>query len=293
MRVLAEDPSQHFLPTPGPLLLYQEPKGTDIRVDSGVQEGDTISAEFDSMIAKVIVHGSSRKEALNRLAGALADFTIHGCTTNIPFLRKLVRHPHVLQGELSTSWIGDHLETLIKESEDIALSEMILSPQFWCEISHSYENPSRSSLTGALFKSLDGTHWSNRTRQILQLQEKRGPNRFFKFVEDRSALAITQITPTSYALSTPKGMRLVDRAQQGSTSLDPSHGKLEAPMSGKVIEIRAKIGSLVGRGDTVFVIESMKMQLEIKAPVAGKVSVITTALGSTVAARELLAEITP
>ena len=111
-RILAEDPRNGFLPTPGPLVVYREPAGDGVRVDSGVCEGGRVLERFDSMIAKLVVWGEDRTQAVSRLSAALEDFTILGCTTNLPFLQAVSRHPDYLAGAESTAWIGANLETL-------------------------------------------------------------------------------------------------------------------------------------------------------------------------------------
>jgi acetyl/propionyl-CoA carboxylase alpha subunit len=111
-RVLAEDPRNGFLPTPGPLAVYREPAGEGIRVDSGVCAGGLISDRFDPMIAKLVVWGEDRAQAVDRLSAALEDFTILGCTTNLPFLQAVSRHPDYLAGEESTAWIDANLTEL-------------------------------------------------------------------------------------------------------------------------------------------------------------------------------------
>ena len=111
-RILAEDPRNGFLPTPGPLLVYREPAGEGLRVDSGVCEGGRIQDRFDSLIAKLVVWGEDRTRAVRRLSAALEDFTILGCTTNLPFLQAVSRHPEYLAGVESTCWIEANLGTL-------------------------------------------------------------------------------------------------------------------------------------------------------------------------------------
>ncbi|HLO68769.1 MAG TPA: biotin carboxylase N-terminal domain-containing protein, partial [Holophaga sp.] len=111
-RILAEDPRQGFLPTPGPLLVYAEPGGEGVRVDSGVAQGGRVNAAFDSMIAKLAVWAPTRPLAVARLREALAGFTILGCTTNLPFLQAIARSGDFLEGRTHTAWIGEHLERL-------------------------------------------------------------------------------------------------------------------------------------------------------------------------------------
>jgi acetyl/propionyl-CoA carboxylase alpha subunit len=111
-RVLAEDPQKGFLPTPGPLLLYREPAGEGIRVDSGYTQGGAIPSRFDSLIAKVIAWGPSRSEATSRLDAALERTVIHGPTTNLGFLQAILRHPDFHEGRFSTEWLGQLAEDL-------------------------------------------------------------------------------------------------------------------------------------------------------------------------------------
>ena len=104
-RVYAEDPVT-FLPQPGTITRLRLPG--DVRVDSGVEEGDEIGTSYDPMIAKLIAHGPTREDALERLGSALAEMEVGGLTTNLPFLRWLVGHPAFRAAELSTAFLTDH-----------------------------------------------------------------------------------------------------------------------------------------------------------------------------------------
>jgi acetyl/propionyl-CoA carboxylase alpha subunit len=113
MRVYAEDPAQGFLPQAGPLLLYREPRGPGIRVDSGVVEGSEVSVHYDPLIAKLIVTAETRAAALARADRALGEFAVLGIVTNIPVLRQLVRHPEVRAGRLDTALLDRMLPSLV------------------------------------------------------------------------------------------------------------------------------------------------------------------------------------
>jgi acetyl/propionyl-CoA carboxylase alpha subunit len=104
-RIYAEDPSQAFLPQAGTLLLYQEPQGPGIRVDSGVRKGSTISVHYDPMLAKLIVHAASREEARRRAITALRDYAILGIRTNIPFLLQILEHPSFVDAGIDTNFL--------------------------------------------------------------------------------------------------------------------------------------------------------------------------------------------
>ena len=105
VRLYAEDP-RTFLPQAGRVERLRLPTG--IRVDAGVEEGDEVGLAYDPMIAKLIAHGRSRDEALDRLAAALDETAVEGVTTNLPFLRWLVRHPDVRAGETTTAFLVEH-----------------------------------------------------------------------------------------------------------------------------------------------------------------------------------------
>ncbi|HWG72423.1 MAG TPA: biotin carboxylase N-terminal domain-containing protein [Acidimicrobiales bacterium] len=111
-RVYAEDPTRGFLPTGGPVMAWRPPEGTGIRVDDGIAAGNSISSDFDPMIAKVIAWADTRAEALVRLARALEGTTLLGLATNVGYLHRLVTHPSVLAGTLDTGFIERSLAEL-------------------------------------------------------------------------------------------------------------------------------------------------------------------------------------
>ena len=124
VRVYAEDPAHHDLPQAGPLLLYREPVGPGIRVDSGVTEGDDISVHYDPMIAKLIATGESRDAARRRAIAALRNFPILGVRTNVPFLLRLLEHPTVVSGDLDTGLLDREGEALRTASAVAPTPEM-------------------------------------------------------------------------------------------------------------------------------------------------------------------------
>ena len=112
-RVYAEDPDNAFLPQAGPLILYREPQGPGIRVDSGVVEGGTVSVNYDPLLAKLTVAAESRDAAIARALAALRSFPVLGIRTNIPFLIRLLDHPEFRGGRVDTGFIDRHLNELI------------------------------------------------------------------------------------------------------------------------------------------------------------------------------------
>lgn len=110
-RINAEDPARGFLPSPGRVDVYHAPGGYGVRVDSGVMSGSVVSPYYDPMLAKVIVHGRDRQEAIARAESALMEFRIEGIHTNIPFQLELLRHPAFRSGELSTDFLQRHFSS--------------------------------------------------------------------------------------------------------------------------------------------------------------------------------------
>ena len=113
VRVYAEDPATGFLPQAGPLLVYREPQGPGIRVDSGVREGGTISVDYDPLLAKLTVAAETRGAAIERAIAALRTFPVLGIRTNIPFLVRVLSHPDFREARLHTGFIEQHLTRLL------------------------------------------------------------------------------------------------------------------------------------------------------------------------------------
>jgi acetyl-CoA carboxylase biotin carboxylase subunit len=104
-RVYAEDPSSGFLPSTGKLLQFIEPRGPNIRVDSGFAAGNEVTHFYDPLLAKLIVYGESREAAIQRIQSALRDFVVHGVTTNIDFMQSVLAHDDFKNGKVTTRWV--------------------------------------------------------------------------------------------------------------------------------------------------------------------------------------------
>ncbi|HUP91547.1 MAG TPA: biotin carboxylase N-terminal domain-containing protein [Solimonas sp.] len=109
-RIYAEDPARGYTPTTGPVLRLRLPAGEGVRVDSGIVEGGEVTAAFDPMLAKLIVTGRDRGEAIARADRALAEFALLGCKTNTAFLRRLLQHPAFVAGQIHTGFLDAHPE---------------------------------------------------------------------------------------------------------------------------------------------------------------------------------------
>jgi 3-methylcrotonyl-CoA carboxylase alpha subunit len=116
-RIYAEDPAKDFLPSPGHIHLYREPKGANIRVDSFIADSATISGSFDPMISKLVVLGEDRKKAIESSIAALDDFAVHGIRSNIDYLKGVLQDPAYQKNEISTAFCKDRTDTINKKIE--------------------------------------------------------------------------------------------------------------------------------------------------------------------------------
>lgn len=115
-RVNAEDPYRNFQPCPGHITAYHPPGGPGVRVDTHIYAGYTVPPYYDSLLAKVIVHGRDRAEALARMGQALDSFILEGVTTTLPFLSRVIRHPDFVAGTVYTKWL-EHEQSLFRPPE--------------------------------------------------------------------------------------------------------------------------------------------------------------------------------
>jgi acetyl-CoA carboxylase biotin carboxylase subunit len=115
-RINAEDPYRNFQPSPGLITAYHPPGGPGVRVDTHVYAGYTVPPYYDSLLAKVIVHGNDRQEALTRMGQALDSFILEGVTTTIPFLARVIRHPDFVAGRIDTRFLERESQLLRPEA---------------------------------------------------------------------------------------------------------------------------------------------------------------------------------
>jgi acetyl/propionyl-CoA carboxylase alpha subunit len=300
-RVLAEDPRAGFLPTPGAILRYREPSAPGIRIDSGVREGFRIPPGFDSLIAKGIARGATRIEAIDRLASALSEMVVHGPRTNLPFLQAALRHPDFRAGQVTTEWIGRHLEELNRSLLPPEIERRLSTPGFRESLSFAVRGDTLAPRSGAAARFLAIGNEAARVGSVLeegavQVEpgERDGELRIAgKTVSELRAVA-TALSPSEIAL-TAFGETLVLEDPRARVHRRihhvPAEGEVRAPLAGKVLELRVDAGDVVAEGAVLAVVESMKMQIEVKAPVSGRVQKVLARAGEVLDGPELLAVI--
>jgi acetyl-CoA/propionyl-CoA carboxylase biotin carboxyl carrier protein len=283
VRLYAEDAEAGFLPATGPILALRWPTGDGIRVDAGIAIGDDVSGRFDPMLAKIVAHGTGRREALTRLTTALDETVVLGLTTNLRFLRWLVRQPAVVRG---TARI-DTLDAIWPvNTADGNPSETRIPDAAWAEAARLLEaggwrlnGPSRARLladdgTERLVAAgpgpTDGALAAVRSGDALHVD-----------VDGRSI---------SFRIAPPPD---VDRAARAAAAHAHGGGTAEvvAPMPGSVLAIHVAVGATVAAGDPIATLEAMKMEHVVAASAAGSVTEIAVAVGDQVVRGQALATV--
>jgi acetyl-CoA/propionyl-CoA carboxylase biotin carboxyl carrier protein len=248
VRINAEDPGQGFLPAPGPVTAWHEPSGPGVRVDAGVRAGFTVPQAYDSLLAKLIVWGEDREQARRRMLRALAEFTIQGVPTTIPFHVLAMRDPDFIAGNVST--------VLVEHGMDLSS----LKPQEPPEREPTAKPPPR--------------------RLVIELEDKRFDVRVLPQEEIR--LPERPRTPRS-----PKALARA-REEMGG----PGKEVVKTPMQGTIVKVLVKDGDTVSPGQTIVVLEAMKMENHVTAHQAGTISGITVTEGQAVPTGTVIATIT-
>jgi len=253
-RVYAEDPASGFLPAMGRILRLELPQGPGIRNDTGIQLGDEIGVSFDPLLAKLIVWGQDRGEALARLRDALDRYCVLGLTTNLELLRRLAWHADFEAAAVHTNFIPDHPE-LTRPLTTEELSDLGEAAEAWRAM-RSSPDPFRHG-----WRRPEDAHLA--------------PDGGLMFHGRRYYLAEANGSTEVWN----RGRRTVIR-RQAEPSLDTvdaagSHDgaeALSAPMNGMVVKVLVREGDRVEAHQTLMIIEAMKMEHRIQAPIAGQVT---------------------
>ena len=321
-RICAENPDNNFLPTTGTLHVYDKPvctafeRGT-VRIDDGVRQGDTISPFYDSMVAKLIVHGRTREEALARMDEALAQTRIVGLNTNVQFLRYVVRSPSFAEANLDTALIPREEAVLFKQepvglslAAASAIAQTLLAEQAsegtdpfsrrdgW-QTHGVTQRPFEFDFKGESAKAT--LSYGHDGALQLAVGDVSGPLVFAKSAQGIDIqFAGQRLTTTVYTQGEVDHVFTARGATQ-ITAIDllahagESHaegGRLSAPMPGKILSFSVKAGDKVTKGQPLAVMEAMKMEHTIAAPADGVVEELLYAPGDQVTEGSELLKIT-
>ncbi|MGW6643695.1 ATP-binding protein [Streptomyces iakyrus] len=298
-RICAEDPARGFLPSGGTVLRLREPQGDGVRTDSGLTEGTEVGSLYDPMLSKVIAYGPDRATALRKLRAALAETVTLGVQTNAGFLRRLLAHPSVVSGDMDTGLVEREVEGLVptdvpeevyEAAAAVRLEALKPEPGGWTD---PFSVPSGWRLGGEPKPAA----FHLRVQEALEYT----PRGTAAVTGDRVAVTLDGVRHTFHRAADwlgrdgdawhvrdhdPVAASLTRAAHAGADSLT-------APMPGTVTVVKVAVGDEVSAGQSLLVVEAMKMEHVIAAPHAGKVTELDVAPGTTVAMDQVLAVIAP
>lgn len=299
VRVYAEDPDNNFLPATGKLTYLRQPQESRyVRVDTGVVEHDEVSPFYDPMIAKLIVWDESRDRAIARMRRALDDYRIAGMKTNLNFLTRLVSHPAFSRAELDTGFINAHQAELLAPEQAEPTQALLLSALYLL----LKQQPTATS--SSPWDSGYGWRLNETARVSFNLQQDEQTH---QVVVDSSSEGFTVCTGDLCISATARldgdvllanisGHQHKVRVSQYHDTVsvfirqhrfdfvyqtevtvahsDDAAGSLKAPMNGTVVAVLVSAGQTVEAGQTLLVMEAMKMEYAIKAPADGVVNAV-------------------
>ena len=314
-RLCAEDPNNDFLPSPGPVIIWQPSTQGKARFDSGVESGSVIAVEFDPMIAKVIVHAPTRREAAARLARILETTQIQGLITNRDFLVTTLRHQSFLAGDTTTDFIERISPARTREvtSDDLAEASIAIA----------IESQARNHATTRVLKTIP-SGWRNTILPFemidfqhldkdchVEYRSRRDGKFRVRIGDSPDELLVTPYTCGNGLIDIDidgrrvwykvdrQGMQWYVHGRSGDlqitelprypvSGIDELAGGLTAPMPGAVLATEVNSGDKVSKGDLLLILEAMKMEHRITAPMDGIISELHVATGDQVENGQLL-----
>ena len=251
VRINAEDPSGgRFLPSPGTITRFDPPAGPGVRLDAGYGAGDTVSQHYDNLVAKLVVWAEDRELARRRMLRALAETTIEGVATTIPAEVAILAHPDFVEAKHSTKWVEDTLD----------LSGLVVDP-------------------GGVPAPAEGG-----TERVLREVTAEVDGR-------RYQLKLWVPDPGVAVMAGGGGAKAAGpkRRTGGAAAAAAGSGTVMVPMQGTIVKVLVAVGDAVEAGQTICVLEAMKMENAINAETAGTVKEIKVAAGDSVGGGDVVA----
>ena len=304
VRLYAEDPGNDFLPVTGKLITFEPANNPLVRWDVGIETGSIITSDFDPMLAKVISYGETRIEAANKLVLALKNSHFGGMKTNREFLISILESKEFLKGATTTDFIKK-----VKLNNELGLSEDEIND--YAKLAALWIQGKNRNEASVLTNMESG--WNNARLPFqevkLKINEletsikyKNTRNNIFKFSDKKNGVVFewqnnfidAEISGSRYRskVSKDKDLLLL-HTYKGDVlfkilpkfkiqEIGIVEGGLNAPMPGKVVEVKIKKGSSVKKGDTLVILEAMKMEHKVSAPANGKISKVLISQGDQV-----------
>ncbi|GGB53984.1 methylcrotonyl-CoA carboxylase subunit alpha [Oceanisphaera marina] len=315
VRVYAEDPARQFLPAAGHLHYLHEPPTTPstygpvIRLDTGVRQGDCIGIYYDPLIAKLIVWAPTRSGALRHLARALAEYRIGGVRTNVGFLTRLVALPALHNAELHTRFIAEH-EAELSAPAALSCSQQLALAAAFLLLS---ERTTQKNADCSPFADHQGWWLNLPARRMVELVQEEKTHRLTvspqtdgwqmqlddaqhtltaTLTEDQLDAVLDQRPLRCYLARHQDQLWLFYQGErfdiqlarpQFSSSAHAAADSLQAPMPGVISQLKVAVGDTIEAGQTLLIMEAMKMEHAIRAPTAGRVAELYYRQGSQVA----------
>jgi 3-methylcrotonyl-CoA carboxylase alpha subunit len=303
VRHCAEDPSADFVPSAGTLELMRWPaEDQNLRVDDGFREGDTVPALYDSLLGKIVAHGASRDAALDRLIEGVAEVRVSGVATNASWLKRALETPAFRRADLSTAFIAQNSALLSRQPDPVPAAASAAAARFWAlrpelppsspwDVADGFRVAQPAAirvplLYGAKRMDVDVLDFEG-THVAVSVEGK-------TFELDRAADAADVLTRPHESVVWRQGEKFSFALNDGSqfeSSTATHGGGLTTPLPGVVVSVAVKEGDAVTAGQTLLVIEAMKMEHAIKAPRAGTVKSLKHKAGDRVREGSTLAEI--
>ncbi|MFT4630613.1 MAG: geranyl-CoA carboxylase alpha subunit [Dinoroseobacter sp.] len=321
VRLYSEDPAQDFLPSSGLIESWIPAAGEGVRIDHGIRSGQEVSPYYDSMVAKVIAHGPDREVARMRLIRALKDTVFNGLKNNKTFLINCLEKSAFIEGSATTAFIQQHFSEQemaepVASFEQAAMAAVLSYTQAYqkamassVKVSPNLQNWSSAGALQAyseyvfdevnyrLCVSPRGSHLyevtsSEEQKLVIEIENLSDTAARLKVDGGRQELKFTIEYNTITILHNGRSVRFVDQIQQaGIVEEGFEGGRIAAPMHGLVLELKVACGQRVSKGQSLLVLEAMKMQHEILASMDGEVVDLFVATGSQVSTDQALLEI--
>ena len=298
-RLCAEDPARGFLPSGGTVLKLAEPQGDGVRTDSGLSEGTEVGSLYDPMLSKVIAYGPDRETAIRKLRAALADTVTLGLQTNAGFLRRLLAHPAVVAGELDTGLVEREVDALVPTEvpEEVYEAAAAVRLEALKPRAEGWIDP---------FSVPSGWRLGGTPRPVafhLRVQDPVAyvPRGTHAVTDDTVHVTLDGVRHTFHRAGEWLGRdgdawQVRDHDPVAASLTRAAHAgadSLTAPMPGTVTVVKVAVGDEVTAGQSLLVVEAMKMEHVVSAPHAGTVAELDVTPGTTVAMDQVLAVITP
>ena len=298
-RIYAEDPAQGFLPVTGRVHGFSFPQQFEVRVDSGVEAGSVVSIHYDPMLAKVIAHAATREEAATTLALALRHARIHGPVTNRELLVRVLEHEDFRAGSTDTHFLETHdmedlSAPLVGDTEaDLAAVAAAVADR----LHRKQEAPVLGSIEPGWRNSPSQPQtvdyrWRDTTIEVgydgVAVVDQSPSAVTFDVNGDHLTFAVDRVGSARY-VDGPSGPVVLEALPRFAvTDIEEDPGSLHAPMPGRVLRVDVAVGDQVEVGQTLMVLEAMKMEHTLRAPLPGTVTAVGATAGQQVDADAVL-----